>query len=105
VDVERLHAGGVSKLCKNRARSVGHSWRGVAGRSALWAAAQHRFKTDAALPPAGGEETRATRSALEGSASQSPRSLSQAVGRVSLENAENLGDKFERRFSLPARFI
>jgi len=45
----------------------------VVRSGALLAAAQHRFKTDAATPPASGEETRTNWSAFEGSAPHPPR--------------------------------
>lgn len=79
----------MSKPSKNRARSAGHSSSRAFQTPAVWAAAQHRFKTDAALPPALGGETRATRSAIEGSASHPPRGLSRVVRRLIAIQEEN----------------
>jgi len=71
----------VSQLYPSRVQSVGHSSSRAHKAPAVWVAAQHRFKADAATPPVSGGETRAEGSALAGEASHPPRGLSRAVRR------------------------
>ena len=72
----------VSQLYPSRVQSVGHSSSRAHKAPAVWVAAQHRFKADAATPPVSGGETRAEGSALAGEASHPPRGLSRAVRRL-----------------------
>ena len=71
----------VSQLYPSRVQSVGHSSSGAVRLPAVWVAAQHRFKTDAASLSAIGGETCAKGSALEGETPHPPRGLSRGVGR------------------------
>ncbi len=74
----------VSQLYPSRVQSVGHSSSRAHKAPAVWVAAQHRFKADAASLSAIGGETCAKGSALEGETPHPPRGLSRGVGRREL---------------------